>query len=350
MFQVNKQVINWLGEDDNPPVNYLTHKILLEETNTTKLKDIKSKINSYKPIVEILSKQKENTYWFEKGKNKNYKKYLGTFWQLHFLSRMHAEKNDQIANACEQIFSSGQAPNGGFSVSGTNSLSIVCLTANMIRALIHFDYLDDERTQVALKYILTEFVDSNGATKCQPIGLLENCYMTLPKILFALTAIPEQKRSSRIKKGINLCVKRLLENKIYMYHPEKNREWIKIVAEKKLKGQELVDEKNKYTAKHSPIQKIAKAGWMKFGFPLSYNSDALDALLSLVSANVDYQPILDPALNLIKTKQKDDIWFNEKQYKSPMHTIIEPINSKSKWLTLHALIALKHFKGLDITD
>ncbi|MHA1187119.1 MAG: hypothetical protein ACTSSK_09650 [Candidatus Heimdallarchaeota archaeon] len=350
MFQVNKQVINWLVDDNNPPVKYLTHKILLDETNTSKLNNLRSKINTYKPIIEILSKQKENTYWFEKGKNQNYKKYLGTFWQLHFLSRMHAEKTEQIANACEHIFSTGQAPNGGFSISGTNSLFIVCLTANMVRALIHFGYLDDERTQNALENILSSFVDTNGTIKCRLIGLLGNCYMALPKILFALTAIPKEKRNSRINKGITLCVKRLLENKVYMYLPEKNREWVKIVAEKKLKGQELVDEKDKFVVKHTPMPKIAKAGWLKFGFPLSYNSDALDALLSLVSANVSYHPVLDSSLNLIQTKQKEDIWFNETQYKSPMHTVIEPNKSRSKWITLHALIVLKHFQGLKIRD
>ncbi len=350
MFQINKQVIVWLMEEDNPPVNYLTHKILLEETDTSKLANLKNKINSYKPIVEILSKQKENTYWFDKGKDKNYKKYLGTFWQLHFLSRMQAEKNEQITNACEHIFSTGQAPNGGFSMWGTNSQSIICLTANMIRALIHFGYLHDERTQNAIEYILSNFVDTHGSFRCRPIGLLENCYMTLPKILFALIAIPEEKRNPRITKGIDLCVKRLLENNIYLYLPEKNREWMKIVAEKKLKGQDLVDEKNKFIMQYLPLQMKAKAGWMKFGFPLNYNSDALDALLSLATANVDYQPALDSALDLIKTKQKDDIWFIETQYKSPMHTVIEPINSKSKWLTLHALIVLKHFQGLKIND
>ena len=350
LFHINKQVIDWLVEEDNPPVNYLTHKIILEETNTSKLMDLKSKINSYKPIVEILSKQKEDTYWFDKGKDKNYKKYLGTFWQLHFLSRMHAEKNEQITNACEHIFSTGQAPNGGFSMSGTNSQSIICLTANMIRALIHFGYLNDERTQNALEYILSSFADTNGTTRCRPIGLLENCYMTLPKILYALSMIPVQKRNSRINKGIDLCVKRLIENQVYFYLPEKNKEWAKIVADKKLKGKDLVNEKNKFIAEHSPLKMKAKAGWMKFGFPLNYNSDALDALLSLISTNTNHNIALDPALNLVERKQTDGIWLNEKQYKSPMYAEIEPINSKSKWITLHALIVLKHFKGLEIIE
>ncbi|MHA1243794.1 MAG: hypothetical protein ACTSP7_04375 [Candidatus Heimdallarchaeota archaeon] len=350
MFQINKRVIDWLREDDNPPVNYLTNKILLEETSHTYLTKLRSKINSYQSIVEILSNQKENTYWYEKGKDKNYKKYLGTFWQLHFLSRMQAEKNEQISNACEHIFSTGQAPNGGFSMWGTNSQSIICLTANMVRTFIHFGYLNDERTQKALEYILSNFADTNGSFRCRPIGLLENCYMTLPKILFALTAVPEQKRNARINKGIDLCVMRLLENQVYLYLPEKNKEWMKIVASQKLKGQELVDKKNEFIAKHMPIITKEKAGWMKFGFPLNYNSDTLDAMLSLVSAKVKHQPALDSALDLIKSKQKDDIWFNEKQYKSPTHTVIEPINSKSKWLTLHALIVLKHYMGLDILD
>ena len=96
------------------------------------------------------------------------------------------------------------------------------------------------------------------------------------------------------------------------------------------------------------MKKIAKAGWKKFGFPLSYNSDILDAMRSLVSAEIKYSTEMDSALEQIKNKQKKGKWINEKHHKSPMYTQIEPYLGDSKWITLHALIVLKHFKGLKI--
>ncbi len=350
MFKTNNSAINWLLENDNPPVKYLTYlKILDMNPNSSKIISAKNEIMTYKPIKEILMNQIEETYWFDKGKTKNYKKYLGTFWQLIFLSEMQAEKNKQIANACEHVFSTGQAPNGAFSMSGTNSQSIICLTANVLRALIHFNYLEDDRTQKALEYILSSFVDTNGKIRCQVMGLFENCYMTIPKILFALSAMPEKKRTPRVNKGIDLCVKRLLDNQIYIYLPEKTNEWRKLVEEKKLKGQEYADEKKNFIQKHSPLKKKPKVGWTKFRFPLN-NSDALDAMRALVSANVEYSSEMESSIELIISKNQNGKWLNEKEYRSPFYTIIEPINSESKWLTLHALITLKHFIGIEILD
>ena len=119
-----------------PPIQYLTLTILLgKETNSSEAQDARNRIMTYKPIIDILKNQKENSFWFDKAKDKNYKKYLGTFWQLIFLSNMHAEKTEQIINGVEHIFSTDQPTNGGFSVSGTNSLSIICLTVNILRFL-----------------------------------------------------------------------------------------------------------------------------------------------------------------------------------------------------------------------
>ena len=242
---------------------------------------------AYNPIVEILTEQKENKYWFDKKKTHNYKKYLGTFWQLLFLSEMHAQKNDQIINAIEHIFDTGQAANGGFSVSGTNSYAIECLTENMLRVLINYGYLNDERTQNALEYLLKNFVDTNGKTRCQTIGLLSSCFMVLPKLLIAFSMIPEKERSSRVNKGIDLCIKRLLDNRIFKYLPEKNREFTKKANELKLKGQQRTDARIAFWKENPKMDNIPKKGWTEFSFPNSYSSDALDALRALASAKIE---------------------------------------------------------------
>ncbi|NHK33099.1 MAG: hypothetical protein FK730_17250 [Asgard group archaeon] len=349
MYQVKQEVINWLLEDSAPPIQFLTLTVLLDEGEiSTAAKKAKNRIMTYQPIIDIMKNQQENSFWFEKGKDKNYKKYLGTFWQLIFLSNMQAEKTEQIVNGIEHIFSTGQPSNGGFSVSGTNSLSIICLTANILRSLIHFDYWDDERTKNALEYIHTNFTDTNGNMRCQPVGLLSECYMTLPKILHAFSAIPKKDRTTRVTEGINLCVDRILENHIYQFLPEKNKEFVKIAFDKKLTGQQRLDAKNEFLKNNPNMKKIAKPGWTKFGFPLSYTSDALDAMKALVAAEIKYDPRMKDALDLIESKQVNGKWINEKQYKSPMFTAIEPYQKESKWVTLHALEVLKFYKGLEI--
>ncbi|HUU78333.1 MAG TPA: hypothetical protein VMX55_08295 [candidate division Zixibacteria bacterium] len=347
MYYVKQEVIDWLLMDDSPPIQYLTLLNLLEKNaNNKDVLNAKKTIMLYPPIIEILENQKEQTYWYEKGKDKNYKKYLGTFWQLLFLSELQAQTDERITNAIEYIFETGQAPNGGFSISGTDSLSIECLTSNILRTLIHFGYLDDERTQNALEFLLKRFVDRNGKIRCQLTSLINNCYMVLPKILFALSSIPEEKRTIRVKKGIELCTQRLLENYIFKYIPSNNNEWLKIVAERKLKGIELVEEKKKFLEKNPTKYKVPKAGWLKFGFPLGYTSDILDAMKSLVNAGIPYSENMESALQIIAEKNVNGRWLIEKSYKSQMYTEIDSLNTKSKWLTLYALIVLKFYNKL----
>ncbi len=349
MYEVKQEIIDWLLEDDNPPIYYLTQtKLLDSDVKDSKIAEVRRKINSYKPIQEILQNQKENYYWFDKKKDKNYKKYLGTFWQLLFLYEMHAQKNEQISNGIEHIFSTGQASNGGFSMSGTNSLSLTCLTANMVRMLIYFGYSEDERTKDAVEYILTKLEDKEGFI-CFPLtSLLKNCYMVLPKVLHALSSIPEKDQTHRIKDGINMCVQRMLENQIFKYVPERNKEWLKYVATSKIKGEELFKERSKFLKRNPSEVEIAKPGWMKFGFPLNYNSDILDTMRALASCGIEYKPEMDEALEIIKDKAVNGKWISEKQYKSPMYAQIDEYKKESKWITYHALSVLKHFGGLKI--
>ena len=349
MYEIKQEVIDWLLEDNNPPVCFLTQtKLLDSDVKDSKIDEVRRKINSYQPIKEILNNQKENYYWFDKKKDKNYKKYLGSFWQLLFLYEMHAQKNEQISNGIEHIFTTGQAPNGGFSVSGTNSVSIPCLTANMVRMLIYFDYRKDERTNKAIDYILTKLEDKDGFI-CYPLtSLMKNCYMTIPKILHALSAIPEKDRTSRVQNGINICIQRVLDNQIFKYVPERNKEWLKYVADKKIKGEELFLERTKFLKKNLSKVKVAKPGWLKFGFPLNYNSDILDTMRSLASLGIAYKPEMERAIEIIKNKAVKGLWVSEKKYKSPMYVQIEEYGKESKWITFHALLVLKHFEGLSI--
>ena len=348
-LDVERKIIDWLLEDDNPSVKYLTLLELLEEDKKSKIvEESAQKIMNYRPIVEILEKQVDKRYWFNDKKDQNYRKYLGTFWQLLFLMEMHAQKNEQIINAIDHIFETGQAPNGGFSISGTNSYAIECLTANMLRVLITYGYLKDNRTQNALEFLLERFVDTNGTTRCQPLGLLPSCYMVLPKLLHAFSLIPKNERTSQIEKGITLCVNRLLENQIYKYLPEKNRDFMKLADESKLKGQERLDAKNKFLSDNPKMKFIDKKSWTSFSFPHSYTSDTLDALRALKSAEVKYSLKMDLALKLVKEKAVDGFWLNESKFKSPMHTTIEEEKQKSKWITFQALSVLKYYEGIAI--
>ena len=340
MHPVSQTVIDWLLEDDNPPVKYLTITKILEIEDAETLA-IKSKINSYQPIKAILKNQIDNRHW-----NSGYKLYTGTYWQLKFLSDMHATKCNQIDNAVEFIFSRGLTAEGYFAI-GAGGHNFDCMTANLLEALIHFGFLDDDRTQRVINYFETAFSDTNGSIKCNTRGLITNCYMVLPQILRALSAIPGKKRSVKVTKGIDLCINRLLENKIYKYVPEKNREFIK--ATSKIRGQDRVNERVRWLKENPDMGRIAKRSWSKFKFPHSYTSDALDAMISLLHADVQSDSRMKDAMELVKNQAHNGRWINWSKFRSPMYATIEEYKQESKWLTQRALEVLKKYEGLTIS-
>jgi len=116
-----------------------------------------------------------------------------------------------------------------------------------------------------------------------------------------------------------------------------------------LKGQAHLDEKNRFLRTHPDMKLIEKKGWMKFKFPHSYNSDALDVMHALVSAKIRYDSRMNDALALIKNQAQNGKWINWQHFRSPMYTSIEEYRQPSKWLTLRALEVLKYYEGITIT-
>ena len=87
-----------------------------------------------------------------------------------------------------------------------------------------------------------------------------------------------------------------------------------------------------------------KRGWLKFGFPLHYNSDVLEATFALARAGVPYDPRLDRALDAIRKKRTPDgRWTLDRSTKRKTLIDVEELGAPSKWLTYRALSVIKHF-------
>ncbi|MBN1328659.1 MAG: hypothetical protein JXA54_04220 [Candidatus Heimdallarchaeota archaeon] len=106
----------------------------------------------------------------------------------------------------------------------------------------------------------------------------------------------------------------------------------------------------KFLARDPTMGKIAKAGWMKFGFPLSYNSDALEVMYAFALAGIPSSPEMHDALELIKAKSQAGRWINEKKFPSKMYAEIDPYQQASKWLTYRAIYVLQFYKQLSFVD
>jgi hypothetical protein len=84
MKQFQEKIINWLLEENNPPVRYLTLKNLQNDSKAAQ--EIKTHLMEYEVTRGILQHLKDFL-----NNDKSYWKYKGKFWQLIFLGQFLAD-------------------------------------------------------------------------------------------------------------------------------------------------------------------------------------------------------------------------------------------------------------------
>lgn len=93
------------------------------------------------------------------------------------------------------------------------------------------------------------------------------------------------------------------------------------------------------------LSRVSKPGWLKFGFPLMYQTDVLEILDILTELGME-DSRMNEAINIVLEKQDDmGRWRIENTYNSDR--LLIPIGQKdeqSKWITLRAMRVLKRFK------
>lgn len=321
---------NWLLEED-PSVRYFTLKDLMgRPEDDPEVQAAKQNIMDSGIVPEILQKQKEAAYIKAYPRFYTYK-YKGLVWSLITLAELGAESTPQIKEQCEYLFENAQeSQDGGFSMNtakktggGRVSEVIPCLTGNMVWSLIRFGYLNDPRLQKGIKWII-RFMRFNDGTEDDPqvppynhyetCWGLHTCHMGVVKALKALSAVLTERRSQEINDTIEKAAEFLLIHHIYK--------------------------------RSHNLNKASKPGWLKFGFPLMYQTDALEILDILTELGIK-DSRMDEAINLVIAKQDDEgKWRLENNYSNDR--LLIPFGQKSeqsKWITLRAMRVLKRYRG-----
>jgi hypothetical protein len=322
--------ISWLLEYNNPSVKYYTLRDILEKPEEDpELQKARQEIMKAGLVPDILEKQKKEGYW-EVPESFYTAKYKGTAWQLLILAELGVDVADtNIKKACEFILNISQdLESGGFAHSasakkggGRHSEVIPCLTGNMVWSLIRLGYLEDPRIQKGIKWITSYQRFDDGIQeplKGWPYDRLKaacfgkhTCHMGAVKTFKALSEIPENKRTADIKKTIEKSTEYILKHHIYKRSHDLNR--------------------------------VAKPGWLKFGFPLMYQTDALEILGILTQLGYKDKRMQD-AIDILISKQDDQgRWKLENTFNGRFQVSIEQKDKSSKWITLNALRVLKRF-------
>lgn len=173
------------------------------------------------------------------------------------------------------------------------------------------------RVQCGIDWIVTyqRFDDGEGeAPKGWPYDRgrcfeRHSCHMGAVKALKALAEIPANSRSSQVKDTIQRGAEHMLKHHIH---------------------------KRSHDLSH-----VSKAGWLRLGFPLMWNTDVLEILGIL--AKLGYRDKrMQEAINLVISKQDEHgRWKLEDTYNGRFQVNIEQKGKPSKWVTLNAVRMLK---------
>ena len=320
---------DWLLEKDNPSVRYfILSQILDKPQNSSEVQEAKKEIMTAGVVPKVLAKQHDGGYW-EAPEAFYTAKYKGTVWQLIILAELAADGRDErVKKACEFILENSQdRKSGGFSAwlsvkvgGGRYSGVLPCLTGNMVWSLIRLGFLGDPRVNRGVEWIVKyqRFDDGEAyppkvwpyekATSCFS---KHSCHMGVVKALKALAEIPAEQRSAGVVDSLDRGVEYLLKHHIYK--------------------------------RSHNLSKVSKPGWLRFGFPLMYQTDVLEILGILTSLGCKDERMQD-AVDLVLSKQDEKgMWKLENTFNGRFQTSIEQKGESSKWITLNALKALKNF-------
>lgn len=310
-------------------MRYYALKQLLGKSEKDKDVQIaKSLIMQSDIVKDIINLQQEPAYLEAYPRYYTYK-YKGLVWALITLAELGASLTPQIKEQCEYLFANSQEKqDGGFSQNtaiktggGRITEVIPCLTGNMVWSLAHFGYGDDPRLLKAINWICRFMRFNDGVVldpQVEPYSNIDmcwgahTCHMGVVKALKALSVVPQSNLTKEMEDTIQAATEFLLIHHIYK--------------------------------RSHDLSKKSKPGWLRFGFPLMYQTDILEILDILTSLNIK-DARMDDAIQIVIKKQNDNgRWVAENTYNSDR--LLIPITHKdveSKWITLRALRVLKRY-------
>ena len=343
---VPAETVDWLLEPENPAVAVLTRRTLLGESkDDDSTAALWARRNQYPPVAAILDAQLDDGSWA--APSQDYRKYTGSLWQVHLLGELWADGADpRVAKAAEYAFSR-QLPDCSWSASNKQPRgSIPCLTSNVARALARMGWARDERVLAALVGVVelyreTGVVDCRGGRSFQLNGY---CHMLTAKELLFLGEVPRDLWPHGAEQLRDTCVAHLRDKGIFRCLPAEAREFNDAVWTAKPAERSAL--RRRFLAEHPELNYQDKPGWKKFGYPLSYNSDALEALWALTRVGDSPRPEYEPAVGLVRAAaDKQMRWPLRNTLNGKMYADVEARGKPSKWLTLRALQVLEWAAG-----
>jgi hypothetical protein len=334
-------VIHWLLEEDSPPVRLLTlTRLLHRQAMDADVQATRARLMEHSVTQGILAHSDE--IWAS-GPRMAWS-FRGKLFNVVFLGHFMADGRDpRIAPGVEAMLTQRWVHD-----------NFGCYMALALTAFRRLGYgfhpaVIEGREALAQRLLADDGLTCMGMNTC----LMSRCYMALPKLLFCFGEVPPGERSPAVQQAIDWIIKELMDHQVYIYLPGNLPAWDAVRPRSKKKADappgETPDswrdkEKARFIAEHGLGELKPKAIWTRFGFPLNYNSDILEAMYALATVGAPMSDALEKPLQVIHDKRTaDGAWLLEKSLNGQMWADVEVKGKPSKWLTLFALMVLDHF-------
>lgn len=326
---LNADPLPWLLDEEAPAVRHRALRELLDRpADDPEVADARAQAMTSDPIAGILAAQQPEGWWVKPGGGYS-PKYTGTVWSLIFLDQLGADGTDPRTRAgCEYLIEHTQAASGGFGWSGgarmpAPSTVAHCLNGNLLRALIGFGWLDDERIQRSIAWQAAAITGEGEiqwyrtATSGPGFECAVNehlpCGWGAAKAVLALARVPAIRRSPEVARALRTGVEFLLG-----VDPASAR----------------------YPMGWGNTR--PSGSWFKLGFPSGYVADILHVMEAVCEAGAGGDPRLANAIDwLLGQQDGDGRWANRYRYNGKMHIDIDEGRGPSRWVTLRACRVLK---------
>jgi hypothetical protein len=331
-------VLPWLLDPAAPAVRHLALRQLLDRpADDPDVLAAGVEAMRSDPIASILAAQDPGGWWVKPGAGYA-PKYASTVWSYMFLDQLGASGDDpRVRAAGAYLIEHAQTANGGFGASGNvtgippPSRVVHCLNGNLLRALIGFGWLGDERVARAIDWQAGAITGEGGVVfnsvtpgpgfRCGA-NTGEPCAWGAAKAVLALARIPTERRSVPVERALRAGVDFLLSR-----DPAK--------------------------ADYPTADGTGRpsSSWFRLGFPLGYVSDVLQVMEALCEAGAAGDPRLRPAIDwLLAQRRPDGRWVNRYPYARKMIVDIDRMGEPSRWVTLRARRVLKAVEAAGATS
>ena len=304
---LNDQILRWLLEGD-VSIQYQVYRDLLGADKP----ELRERIASEGWGARFLQARHDNGHW---GRGFYQVKWISTHYSILDLKHLNiTPDHPQMAESVAIIVRDQKSQDGGINPSKQIKQSDVCINGMFLNYACYFK-VDQAALKSIVDFVITQQMPDGGF----------NCHSN---------------RQGAVHSSLHTTISILegIQEYVTNGYDYRRLELDRIAAE----AREFILRHRLYLSDHTG--EIVDKRFLMLSYPSRWKYDILRALDYFQAAGIEYDPRMEPALEVLKTKQrKGGKWPLQAKHPGQTHFDMEETGKPSRWNTLRALRVLNHF-------